>query len=289
MSQVPSNSLVNLGDLGKPANTLIEKISDAVGGVFLPYQVKRLAKADAEAALIKAQSDIAITDAHRRAVRRWVEEEAQRQTNMESIAAKAIPLLNYDANATSIENDWIVNFFDKSRIVSDGQMQGLWSRILAGEANVPGTYSKRTVNVLSDLDKVDAEMFTRLCSFSWVFQDNKTPVPLIFDVSARIYTEHGINFGVVTHLDTIGLVQFSNLTGFIRQGVPKTCSVRYYERGLLLNMKKEADNDLELGKVFLTRVGSELARVCESDPVDGLWDYVANEWKAYLPSHPTDG
>ena len=32
-----SNSLVNLGDITKPANTLIKKVSEAVGGLFAPY------------------------------------------------------------------------------------------------------------------------------------------------------------------------------------------------------------------------------------------------------------
>ncbi len=60
-----SNSLVSLGDLSKPADTLIKKVSNAVGGFFAPYQIKRVAKAEAEAALIKAQSEIAVTDLHR--------------------------------------------------------------------------------------------------------------------------------------------------------------------------------------------------------------------------------
>lgn len=42
------NPLAKLGDLTKPATVLIEKISDAVGGVFKPYQVVRVAKADVE-------------------------------------------------------------------------------------------------------------------------------------------------------------------------------------------------------------------------------------------------
>ena len=46
-------------------------------------------------------------------------------------------------------------------------MQILWARVLAGEANAPGTYSKRTVNLLSDFDKSDAELFTKLCGFGW--------------------------------------------------------------------------------------------------------------------------
>ena len=76
---------------------------------------------------------------HRRAVQRWIEEEAQLQENMEEITAKALPQLTEKATPDSMENDWLVNFFDKSRLVSDNEMQDLWSRVLAGEANIPGT------------------------------------------------------------------------------------------------------------------------------------------------------
>ena len=89
MPQNTSNSLIDLGNLSKPADTLIKKVSDAVGGLFAPYQVKRMAKAEAEAAMIKAQSETEITDLHLRAVHRWIEEEAQYQENMENITAKA--------------------------------------------------------------------------------------------------------------------------------------------------------------------------------------------------------
>lgn len=41
--------IAKLGDLTKPATVLIEKISEAVGGVFKPYQIVRVAKAQAEA------------------------------------------------------------------------------------------------------------------------------------------------------------------------------------------------------------------------------------------------
>ena len=163
-----NDCLINLGDWSKPADTLIKKILNATGILYEPLHIKRIAKAEAKAELIKAQSEIEITDLHRRAAQRWVEEEAQRQKNMEDITTKALPNLNEDANPNSIEDDWIVNFFDKCRIVSNDEMQELWSRILVGEANVPGTYSKRTVNFLSDLDKAEAELFTRLCGFMWM-------------------------------------------------------------------------------------------------------------------------
>ena len=67
MSPNSSNSLINLGDLSKPADTLIKKISNAVGVLYAPRQVKKMAEAEAEAAMIKAQSEIEISDLHRRA------------------------------------------------------------------------------------------------------------------------------------------------------------------------------------------------------------------------------
>ena len=280
MSPNSSNSLINLGNLSKPADTLIKKVSNAVGGLFAPYQVKRMAKAKAEAAMIKEQSEIEITGLHRRAVHRWIEEEAQRQKNMEDITAKALPQLDEKAVPDSVENDWLVNFFDKSRIVSDNEMQELWSRVLAGEANTPGTYSKRTVNFLSDLDKGDAELFAKLCGFGWTIGD---VVPLVFDSEAEIYNKHGVNFSTLIHLESIGLIQFNNLSGFAKRGLPKTCSVFYYGKWLTLEMPKDADNTLEIGKTLLTKIGQELAPICGSKSMEGFRDYVMDKWKQYLP------
>ncbi len=41
MSKETSHSLINLGGLKKPADTLIKKISNAVGVFFAPWQIKR--------------------------------------------------------------------------------------------------------------------------------------------------------------------------------------------------------------------------------------------------------
>ena len=71
----------------------------------------------------------------------FANEEMTKQLNMESITEKAILHLNDDANPDAMENDWITNFFDKCRTVSDDDMQELWARILAGEANNPGAFS----------------------------------------------------------------------------------------------------------------------------------------------------
>ena len=280
MSDDKSISLVNLGQLSQPADTLIKKVSSAVGGIFEPWQIKRVAKAEAEASLIKAKAEIEITDLHRRAMHRFVEEEANRQENMEAITEKAIPQLEDGSDPSKMEDDWVTNFFDKSRTVSDNEMQDLWASVLAGEANSPGSYSRRTVNFLGDLDKRDAELFSALCSFGW-FVGAFTP--LIFDTQASIYNEKGLNFNTVSHLDSIGLIQFNNLSGFSRTGLLKNFMVAYCGEPLNLTMGKGEDNKLSIGKVFLTQVGIELARVCQAPRVEGFVDYVKEKWSQHLP------
>jgi hypothetical protein len=275
---MPDSSLISLGELSKPATVLIEKISDAVGGVFKPYQIVRAAKAEAVAERIKAEGQIEISDLQRRAFHRFLQEEAKKQNNIENITKKALPGLVEESKPDQIEDDWITNFFERCRLISDQEMQGLWSRVLAGEANGPGTFSKRTVNFLSDLDKNDAELFTKLCGFGWVIGN---VVPLIFDVSAETYNSQGINFNSLSHLESIGLIQFDPLAGFQRLHLPKRFRLYYYGTVVPLELPKDSDNSLEIGKVLLTKVGQELAPISGSEPVDGFLDFVRAQWKPY--------
>jgi uncharacterized protein DUF2806 len=114
-------SIINLGELLKPAEALIEKVSDAVGGLFKPYQIVRVAKAEAEAEQIHAQSRIQISDLEQRAFHRFLEEEAKKQRNIEDITRAALPQLNGESQPQKVENDWIANFFGKVVFTEIGQ------------------------------------------------------------------------------------------------------------------------------------------------------------------------
>jgi len=281
------NPLTKLGDLTKPATVLIEKISGAVGGVFKPWQMVRVAKAEAEVNQIQAESKIQITDLQRRAMHRFLEEEAKKQSNIETITQNALPLLQDNSSPQNVADDWITNFFDKSRIVSDADMQSLWSRVLAGEANAPGAFAKRTVNLIADLDKEDAELFIRLCGYGWSIGDI---VPLVFDVKAKIYDQNAIDFDSLSHLESLGLIQFNIISGFERLSLPKSVTVFYHDRPLTLQFPKESDNKLQIGKVLLTRAGQQLASICESKPVDGFFEFVHDKWAAQslIPKQETE-
>ena len=274
-----SNSIINLGELAKPATVLVEKISDAVGGIARPWQIKRVAQAEAEADRIRAVTQIEVTELQRRAMRRMLMEEAKKQNNIEAITAKALPHLSEEAKPENIEDDWLTNFFDKGRLISDEQMQRLWAEILAGEANAPGKFSKRTINLLAGLDKIDAQSFSSVCRFS-VSLNERTP--LIYDWNHKIYTNQGVNFAMLSHLDSIGLIHFQNSMGSYNIGVesPKGY-VRYFDQALWIEFPTPEYCRLDVGRVLLTLPGRQLAQFAEVQPVDGFAQYVREQWKQH--------
>ncbi|HEX9896238.1 MAG TPA: DUF2806 domain-containing protein [Dehalococcoidales bacterium] len=265
-------SLIKIdGEWAKPATVLIEKIAEAVGGLSKPYQIKRVAKAKAEAELIEAQAERKITALRRRALTRFITEEAKKQENIESITKKALPQLNESSDPQNIENDWITNFFDKCRIVSDEEMQILWAKILAGEANSPRTYSKRTVNLLSSLDKYDAQLFTNFCRFSFEFAGLES---FVYDLTEAIYKNQKINFDSLVHLDNAGLIRFDPSGGFAVIDLSSPFDIHYYGNALRVSFNNLPNNKIDIGKTMFTATGLELAKICSSTPVDGFLDYV---------------
>ncbi|MGO8943521.1 MAG: DUF2806 domain-containing protein [Syntrophobacteraceae bacterium] len=272
------NPLINIGDLAKPASLLIEKVSDAIGGLYRPRQIKRIAQAEAEAEKIRALAKIEIDDElQKRALTRFVAEETRKQLNIESITSKAIKDLSEDARPQDMEDDWIAHFFDRCKLISDEKMQSLWARVLAGEANTPGRFSKRTVNFLATLGKSDAEQFTSLRRFSWTIGNEFYPIVHYLD---PIYEKYGLTFDELTHLDSIGLIVFEYTSGFVTSKLPKNITATYYDQRLTVQFRSEEDNILLVGHVLLTHVGHELASVCDSLPIEEFYDSVIRQWHA---------
>ncbi len=251
------------GNISKPATVLIEKIASAIGIVYGPIDTVRKAKAEAEAELIKLFAGIENSELGRRTIARLVQEEIKKQENIEAIIAQTIDKLNEQAKSEEMDNDWIAHFFDKCRNVSDKEMQGLWSDILSGEANAPGTYSKRTLELVSSLDKKEADMFTVLCSFA-ILDGCNILYPLILNVEDEIYSKVGLNFWWLTQLEVIGLITLIT-TGFGVQDRPKSTIFGYYETDVKFKFKKDSDNTIYMGQVMLTESGKQLASICGSE------------------------
>ena len=268
------NSVINLGDLAKPATTLIEKVSNAVGVLYEPRRIKKLAQAEVEAEKIKALASIELSDIQQRGIDRLVQQEARKQQNIEDITAQAAKNLTDDADVENLEEDWVAHFFNKCENVSDEQMQSLWATLLSGEATKPGTYSKRTVEFISSMDKKDAELFTYFCQFTWMLAE---PVPLTFEPTNEIYSKHGVTFSALKHLDNIGLISFESVSGYKSRGLPKVATIFYFGQAVILEFPNDKENELAIGKVLFTQVGKELVSICRANINPDFKSYVVEQ------------
>lgn len=270
--------IVNVNaDPTAPATVLVERIGDLFAGFFRPWQIRRIAKAEAAADIIRAQTKIEINELQRRAVERFIHEEAKKQENIEQITEKAIPLLENDAKPQDISSDWLMDFFDKCRTASDAQIQEVWARLLAGEANCSGSYSRRTIGIVSTMSQRDAHLFATVCRFVWTIEGHRTP--LIFDLGSEYLKSLDLYYLALSHLHDIGLIRLptSALDGFRFQEPEKVEASYHHERF-------EIDSfgaDIELGRVMLTSAGRELCRVCgDAEPIPGLRDSVIDHWSS---------
>lgn len=272
-----AKGIVNIGDLAKPADTLVNKIAAAIGILYEPKRIVRKARAEAEAEKIKALAEIEISGIRQRALVRFVNEETKKQMNIKQVITKAIPEVTGEAKPEEIENDWIVNFFDKSKLVSDEHMQAIWAKILAGEANRPGSFSKRTVNTLSSLEKRDAQLFSTLCSFAFVFE-NDVLVFIYNNAADERYAKYGIDFDMLNHLDGLGLLRYEGFSGFQKVHLPENIEMQYGDRLIKLTLSKPNDNSLAFGTVILTQVGQELAWLCKPNAQDEILEFIIGKW-----------
>lgn len=268
------NSIINLGDLAKPATVLIEKVSNAVGVLYEPRRIKKKAAAEAAAEKIKTLADIELSGIQQRGLERLIHQEARKQENIERITAKAAVELPPNARTEDLEEDWIAHFFDRCEKVSNEDMQSLWSRLLAGEATKPGTYSKRTIDFIATMDKSDADLFTNFCQFIWLIGD---ATPLIFDEQSDIYNKHGINFDTLKHLDSIGLVSLESAASYRRLGFLKHSVISYYGLMTLAEFTADKNNEIHTGKVLLTQAGRELVNICGASRNQEFYEYVIEE------------
>jgi uncharacterized repeat protein (TIGR03899 family) len=156
---------------GKPIEKLIEVISQGIGTLYRPRAIKK--EADAEAYKIQvlekaktianAENKLIEFDTLSAIEQKILFQEQRKQNNIENIIEVAVEQIIQEPNVNSenIDQDWITRFFKIAEDISNDEMQKLWGRILSGEVKQPGSFSLRTLNLLKDLNKQEAEIFTK--------------------------------------------------------------------------------------------------------------------------------
>jgi hypothetical protein len=177
----------------------------------------------------------------------------RRQRNIEAITDKAIEALPPAVSHDPIEEDWIAHFFEQCQDISNERMQTLWGKLLAVEVERPGAFSPRTVSLVRTLRPRDAEWFTRFCTFVW---EGNGPNPVIEITWASALEKQGLDFDIILHLQSIGLLEMSHAHPF---ALPQSNSLQLRYFGRLHTLSSGLD--IRIGNVLLTEAGSELYRI----------------------------
>jgi hypothetical protein len=274
-------------DLGPAAKALVEKIASATGTLYGPLGTILQAAADVSADKIRAEGETDIELARRRGLLRLAAEETKKQANLDAVYGKTFQIcLESGVGSATIEqmiDDWIVFHSEKARLVSDPEMQTLWARVMAVEAKVPGSFSKRTLETLSVLEKTEAHLFTSVCRF--IVRHGSEAFPVILYAKhlsglPDVYTDLGIDHDTLLHLATIGLVHYNSLIykGEWRYFEP-ALEVEYFnDRRTFLLSEVDGSYSIEYGVVHLTHVGHQLAKIAGAEPVEGFFDFLEAEW-----------
>ncbi|HHT5177514.1 TPA: DUF2806 domain-containing protein [Citrobacter freundii] len=252
---------LSLSGLSEPGTKLIEKVSDAIGVLYEPTRIRKKAKAEAEAKRTELISKLELEGIEKRAVERFLKRETKRQENIENITMQAAQSLSETDNVSDIDEDWIEAFFRECEDINDEQMQMLWGRILSEEAKSKGSFSRRTLKLLSTLSKEEANLITYFGKFVWQ-ASNLTPI-LLTDENGN--TE-GITFNELSVLDSLGVIQPG--IGYSLTFGNKKGRIGYYGMAFLVEFQSDDSStwNLQIGTALLTPIGQELMKICGSTP-----------------------
>jgi len=241
----------------KPAALFIEKISGAIGWYMEPRKIQRNARAEAAASIIKAQAVHEIKEIDERAATRIIYEESRHQQNMESIVLKTIHNIKDDAVPESISDDWLTNFFEKCRRISNEEMHNIWAQVLAGEVNKPGSFSARTINFLSTISPAEAKYIRLIKACTWG-TDTKEIYLMVFNEMLMNSETVGMDYAAFLHLAEIGVIYIDEDGLLIAH---KELSINQGRKNILITLGM--NENITVGNAKLTGIGYELCSISD--------------------------
>jgi hypothetical protein len=179
--QSPLVKITDLFGTAKPLEQLISAIERGIGNIMRPIQKRRETKADIAAyegwseALTKsglAQTAAELTIGERATIR-LTAETIRKQQNREFVAVEAVSehirMIEHQPDTIipdiKIEEEWLDRFWRLAQDVSDKDMQTVWGRILARQAQAPTKYSARCLEALSLLSRQEALKLEKLSKY----------------------------------------------------------------------------------------------------------------------------
>lgn len=285
------------GNVKEPILKLIDVIASGVGKLYEPIHIKRIAKAkkheiDTISSGSRENIDIPISynngnikidtsnseDIVKRAEKRLNHQEIEKQQNIESIVLHTYNDLKEEETVSKeeLDKDWITRFFDIASQVGNKELQVIWGRILSGEIKQPNSYSMRTLDVLRNISRKEAQAFNKLsnCAFkigkSYFIYDNRETLK-----------EEGITLTNYSELDDAGLIKKESYkkTRINHNNKQNEIYVLSGEYIILFKNKNldQAKSYIDIPTFSLTKAGREICSVIQKSYKENYVRSLANE------------
>lgn len=258
------NVLVNLDlqPVADIANNIMNKIADAVGWIATPKgSVKN--RIESEQYLIeKIESDENIPPLAKAAMISKVKRIIKEYCNINDIVSLAMSFLSKNANADNVSVEWLNEFFDKFKNISDKELQVILGKILAGEFDSDRHTPVKLFSALLDMGKEDAKMFRNICKFA--IRDVEQDLVLVifgYPIPEEIYLENGVDANALSRMEELGLIkgyELSRYSDYIDIGEKK---IYTYHDKIIKVMQQNDEHEIDFGNISFTEAGMTLADI----------------------------
>ncbi|MBZ2162463.1 DUF2806 domain-containing protein [Alteromonas stellipolaris] len=195
---------------------LVDHVANAVGVIYEPTKIRRKAKAEAEALILEKKAQLLSESISERAKVRVEIEQIRNQANIEGILEKSFKFLPDNKNVQASE-DWLAEFFDRSKNVSNEEIQEAWAKVLAQECSMKGSFNYDALDLLKRFTLDDAAIFEKFFSSTFKCNDEF----FLFEYADRpfnsytIFDDVGMLMNDVSRLIEIGAVVKQEFSNFI--------------------------------------------------------------------------
>jgi hypothetical protein len=188
-----------------------------------------------------------------------------------------------EKESEDISEDWLNEFENLARLKSSEDMKLVFGKILSGEIIKPGSFSIKTIKLISQLDNQAAKLFQTFCSHTISLRVGKN----IFDArvvsfsgnaASNSLSQFDLSFDALNVLHEYGLIisdynSYMHYSLCIANEQKEVGAILHFQGrkfGLVPSDKEKYDKVLQLHGVALTKAGKELMDII---PINNSTEY----------------
>lgn len=273
---------ISFDGLAEVANNVLNKLSDAVGWMVNHDTTKRIATSTYIQEIQNSDYDPLMKAALISSAKKSIKE----YCNQANIVGIALQSVKATAKPNEVDDDWLAQFMDKTRLVSDKEFQILWGNILAEECNTPGSIPKSLLHIMEQMDKEQATQFMDLATISVYTEEGNERyfTPVIWrEILAEYEDKYRITVDSLINLQSIGLIETqlgAISSGFTITSEVTPVTIHYFDREYSL---PNDTSKFATGCVVYTKAGNALCRAVKPQKVEDFFEtYCISRWEAQL-------